>query len=85
MFRYLTPRKGTGTRCGLLFLVYRTSSDTLLPVRGRKHCVSVRDTAFYTFRHLTPREGTETAMSHLRYDTTNLFRCPTPREGTETR
>ena len=36
------------------------------------------------FRHLTPREGTETPRSYPLLHLSIQFRYPTPREGTET-
>ena len=61
------------------------SSDTLFPERGRKHFIDVCDVShFHLFRHLIPREGTETIDHSKLKNHRFMFRYLTRREGTET-
>ena len=68
-----------------LFLLVYESSDTLIPVRGRKlHFTFGILSLLVKFRYLNPREGTETPFFIYIQKRKSVFRYLNPREGTET-
>ena len=85
MFRYLTPREGTETVAPCQIQHTCLSSDTLLPVRGRKLRRNQRLIRSWLNRSdtLLPVRGRKPAFSFL-LSIVFPFRYLTPREGTET-